>query len=260
MKAAPDPETEVAFFPTAGGMVAPTVFTPNTTPRLMAAARSAFEETIAEVQAELIVVAFSIVAGALGRYALKRLQRAKPPTPQGKPGSKPPAPKPSATAKPAATTKPDEASPKPQPKPEIEEAPPTPRLVASDEVSVSLLKPAPQGPAAEYGTQLGTRLKTDGKVGYKALKPIAQDLSAKTDLSPAQKADAAKNAVDVSRPTFGAGPVVEMNGYHVVTSRLPGAATDVMVVKPDGGVVFGNASVREGPNHTWFVKDLRIKP
>ena len=234
MKAAPDPETEVAFFPTAGGMVAPTVFTPNTTPRLMAAARSAFEETIAEVQAELIVVAFSIVAGALGRYALKRLQRAKPPTPQGKPGSKPPAPKPSATAKPAATTK--------RPTRRRRSRSPSPRSrrrrqrrgVASDEVSVSLLKPAPQGPAAEYGTQLGTRLKTDGKVGYKALKPIAQDLSVKTDLSPAQKADAAKNAVDVSRPTFGAGPVVEMNGYHVVTSRLPGAATDVMVVKPDG--------------------------
>jgi hypothetical protein len=260
MKAAPDPDTQVAFFPTAGGMVAPTIFTPNTTPRLMAAAQEAFETTIAEVQAELIVVAFSIVAGALGRYALKRLQRAKPPAPKGKPGGKPPAPSKPPAPQPSAP-KPDEAPPKPpRPAAEVEEAPPTPRVVATDEVSVPKAKPVAAGPAADYGKELGTRLKSDGKTGYKALKPIAQDLNAKTGLTPAQKADAAKNAVDQSLPEFGAGPVVEMNGHYVVPARVTGPACDVMIVKPDGGVGFGYASIREGPNGTWFVKDLRIKP
>jgi hypothetical protein len=75
MKAVSDPEREVAFFPTVGGMLAPTIFTPNTTPRLMATAEAAFDETIAEVQAELTLTVLQIVTRGMATVVLRALTR-----------------------------------------------------------------------------------------------------------------------------------------------------------------------------------------
>lgn len=73
--AAPDIGHDVAYFPTAGGMTAPTIFSPATAPRVMQSANIAFEQTIAQVEEELVIVAISLVGMIVGRIAYSRINR-----------------------------------------------------------------------------------------------------------------------------------------------------------------------------------------
>jgi hypothetical protein len=153
------------------------------------------------------------------------------------------------------TPAPNEAPPKP-----VDEAPPTPKLVSSKEVTVARVKPLTKGPAADYGKALGQKMVDNKTSGPKALRPVTEDLNANTTFTPAEKADAIKAAVD-AQPNFGAGPVVDMEGNHVVTPQsLSGPTTDVIVVQPSGRVVRGYADIAYSPDKTMMtVKDLRIR-
>jgi peptidoglycan hydrolase-like protein with peptidoglycan-binding domain len=92
--AAPDLGHEVAFFPTAGGMTAPTIFSPMTAPRVMQSAKTAFEQVISQVEEELIIVAISLVGMIAGRIAYSRVNRiGKGGAPKPKAGEEPPPPK-----------------------------------------------------------------------------------------------------------------------------------------------------------------------
>ena len=277
-------ESAYAYYDVVAGMIAPTTFSLSSAPRTMNAARDAFSRYTDEVTYELTVLAISLatlgILNAFMRVGSKIFAKAVKPSvkptdvseamPPGMPPPRPAAgegpgkgPTAGPPAKPPQT--PDVEPRPPKPAPEVEEAPPTPRLVSDQEVTISLLEPMPKGPATEYGRSLGTRLKAEGKTGPACLKPIAEDLNAKSDMTPADKAYAAKVAVDTSSlPTFGTGPVVEIKGHYVVTSRQPMPNAPVRVVTPEGRVVGGNVDISWGPegpaSGIWTLKNLRIKP
>ena len=250
---------EFGFYRAAAGLTAPTVFSSATTPRIEQMALGAIRELGQSVSNELTIVALQLATTLLLNFTvdiwassseasanrarasrskeeLEQLRRLKEVGPEGArkaPGEPvPPASEPVGAPKPQATT----------------------------EVTISMVKPEPSGPGAAYGRGLGERLKAAGKVTQSALKPIVEDLNSQTGMSAADKADAARAAVNVSRPTFGAGPVVEMEGNYVVTSREAMANAPVIVVKPDGVVTFGRVDIVQNlDNYTWKLSNLRIK-
>jgi hypothetical protein len=193
------------------------------------------------------VIAF---AGAPVREPLPGRPAAPPAGPRespGKAGEPPPTPKPAG----------EEPAPKAAEK-DPAAAPPQPQ--SGSKITFSIVKPSPAGPGAPYGAELGARLKVAGKVGPSALKPIVEDLNGQSGMSRVEKANAAKAAVDVSKPTFGAGPVVELDGNQVVLSRAPMRGAPVVVVKPDGTVTFGRVDIvaNEG-DFTWTVSNLTVQ-
>jgi hypothetical protein len=72
------------------------------------------------------------------------------------------------------TKAPDNA---PEKAPENDPAAAPPQAARGGKITISIVKPSSPGPGAEYGAQLGTRLKVDGKVGPSALKAIVEDLN-----------------------------------------------------------------------------------
>jgi hypothetical protein len=95
-----------------------------------------------------------------------------------------------------------------------------------------------------YGKDLAAKLKTQGLTGPKILGPLREDLNAQTNMSAHDKATAARVACASQGTTWGPGPVVAMpNGDFVVTPRAANPTGPVLIVKPDGTVVRGNANV-----------------
>ena len=101
------------------------------------------------------------------------------------------------------------------------------------------------GPGVAYGKAFVAALRAQGVSGAGVLRPLIDDLNAQTAMSPADKATAARVACNAQgTPGWGAGPVVTMpNGDLVVASRMHAPEAPVLIVKPDGAVLRGTASI-----------------
>jgi hypothetical protein len=234
-----------------GGVILPTIFTAATAPKTvetMMGARRRLGET---VQRELAVLAYSLVGGRLISKVYSRLLRIgtsaeAPRPPAGGPGGGKQQPPARMTEPPAPAVKPTEA---PQPRP------PSAVAAVADEAVVPMLGPAPTGPAVEYGEALALRLQAQGKTGPAVVKPVIADLNAQPTMTAQDRALAAYAAcarqTELTGGTWGAGPLARMpNGSYVVTSRAPLKKAPVIIVKPDGRVVFGRADLKFVNNNT----------
>jgi hypothetical protein len=124
-----------------------------------------------------------------------------------------------------------------------ETAPLAPKSSTAQVGTASALAPD-AGPGVVYGKDLAAKLKTQGLTGPKILGPLREDLNAQTNMSAHDKATAARVACASQGTTWGPGPVVAMpNGDFVVTPRAANPTGPVLIVKPDGTVVRGNANV-----------------
>jgi hypothetical protein len=110
------------------------------------------------------------------------------------------------------------------------------------------------GPGVAYGKAFVARLRKHGVSGAGILRPLIDDLNARAEMSPFDKATAARVACNAQdTPNWGAGPVVAMpNGDFIVTPRMVAKAGPVLIVKPDGVVLRGTAGI-DLLNETTFV-------
>ncbi|HEY4920907.1 MAG TPA: hypothetical protein VII40_12450 [Xanthobacteraceae bacterium] len=94
--------------------------------------------------------------------------------------------------------------------------------------------------------------------GAGILRPLIDDLNARTALSPVDKATAARVACNTQdTPDWGAGPVVAMpNGDLIVASRMVDKEGPVLIVKPDGAVRRGTASIDMLDATTYVVSNV----
>ena len=101
------------------------------------------------------------------------------------------------------------------------------------------------GPGVAHGRAFAATLRAQGVSGAGVLRPLIDDLNAQTAMSPIDKATAARVACNAqATPGWGAGPVVVMpNGDLIVTARMHAPEAPVLVVKPDGVVLRGAASI-----------------
>ncbi len=127
MRAAGEEQRGVGFFPTAGAMLAPTIFTPWTTPRLMATATHVVDEVVTQVQNELVELAVSNVTMGVLRFMMSRFSRVSPDQPPARPRPED-EPPPAATNRPAPKPPPTSNPPPPEPTfpPPRPKAPPKP--------------------------------------------------------------------------------------------------------------------------------------
>jgi hypothetical protein len=114
------------------------------------------------------------------------------------------------------------------------------------------------GPGVAYGRALVARLREQGVSGAGILRPLIDDLNARAAMSPFDKATAARVACNTQdTPDWGAGPVVSMpNGDLIVTSRMVDKEGPVLIVKPDGAVRRGTASVDMLDATTYVVSNV----
>ena len=114
------------------------------------------------------------------------------------------------------------------------------------------------GPGVAYGKAFVARLRERGLSGAGILRPLIDDLNAQAALSPLDKATAARVACNTQgKPDWGAGPVVRMpNGDLIVTSRMVDKEGPVLIVKPDGAVVRGIASIDMLDETTYVVANV----
>ncbi len=132
--------------------------------------------------------------------------------------------------------------------PDGEAAEPLPDAIAASPAGTSAptstLTPD-SGPGDAYGKTFVAALRAQGITGAGVLRPLIAELNAQTAMSPTDKATAARVACNAQgTPGWGAGPVVAMpNGDLVVTSRMCAPEAPVLVVKPDGAVLRGTASI-----------------
>src|SRR5262249_758172 len=114
------------------------------------------------------------------------------------------------------------------------------------------------GPGVAYGKALVARLREQGLSGAGILRPLIDDLNARTAMSPFDKATAARVACNAQdTPNWGAGPVVAMpNGDLIVTSRMVDKEGPVLIVKPDGAVLRGTASIDMLDQTTYVVSNV----
>jgi hypothetical protein len=114
------------------------------------------------------------------------------------------------------------------------------------------------GPGVAYGKAFVARLREQGLSGAGILRPLIDDLNARTAMSPFDKATAARvtcNAQDA--PNWGAGPVVAMpNGDLIVTSRMVAKEGPVLIVKPDGVVLRGTAGIDMLDETTYVISNV----
>jgi hypothetical protein len=115
--------------------------------------------------------------------------------------------------------------------------------VVADSVMIPLIS-KPSGPGVAYGQQAASRLAAQGKTGGAIIRPLIKELNGQTQMTPLEKATAMQVACNSQGKTFGAGPIAKMsNGDLVVTPRAPNPSAPVVVVRSDGTVARGNASV-----------------
>jgi hypothetical protein len=131
---------------------------------------------------------------------------------------------------------------------------------AQESVVVSLALKA-KGPGVAFGQQAAARLAAQGKTGPAILRPLAQELNAQPSMSPMDKAAAVQAACNAQK-VFGAGPIAQMpDGNLVVTSRAPLPKAPVVIVQPDGSVVFGKADLTLINNNSAFkVSNVTVTP
>lgn len=114
------------------------------------------------------------------------------------------------------------------------------------------------GPGVAYGKAFVAGLRERGVSGVGILRPLIDDLNAQAALSPVDKATAARVACNTQGvPDWGAGPVVAMpNGDLIVTSRMVDKEGPVLIVKPDGAVRRGIASIDMLDATTYVVSNV----
>ena len=115
------------------------------------------------------------------------------------------------------------------------------------------------GPGVAYGKAFVAGLRDEhGVSGAAILRPLIDDLHAQAALSPIDKATAARVACNTQgTPDWGAGPVVAMpNGDLIVTSRMVDKEGPVLIVKPDGAVRRGTASIDMLDATTYVVSNV----
>jgi len=114
------------------------------------------------------------------------------------------------------------------------------------------------GPGVAYGKAFVVSLREHGVSGAGILRPLIDELNAQAAMSPVDKATAARVACNTQdTPNWGAGPVVAMpNGDLVVTSRMVDKEGPVLIVKPDGAVVRGIASIDMLDATTYVVSNV----
>jgi hypothetical protein len=130
--------------------------------------------------------------------------------------------------------------------------------MAATSAPTSALTPD-SGPGVAYGKAFVATLTAQGVSGASVLRPLIDELNARTAMSPADKATAARVVCNSqSTPGWGAGPVVIMpNGDFIVTPRIHATDTAVLVVKPDGAVLRGTANVEMFDETTYRVSAVR---
>jgi len=115
------------------------------------------------------------------------------------------------------------------------------------------------GPGVAYGKAFAAGLRQRGVSGAGVLRPLIDDLNAQAAMLPFDKATAARVACNTQDiPDWGAGPVVAMpNGDLIVTSRMVAKDGPVLIVKPDGAVRCGTASIDMLDATTYVVANVR---
>ncbi len=121
----------------------------------------------------------------------------------------------------------------------------------------SMLTPD-SGPGVAYGKAFVIRLREHGVSGAGILRPLIDDLNARAEMSPFDKATAARVACNAQdTPNWGAGPVVAMpNGDFIVTPRMIAKEAPVLIVKPDGTVLRGTAGIDMLDATTYVVSNV----
>jgi hypothetical protein len=114
------------------------------------------------------------------------------------------------------------------------------------------------GPGVAYGKAFVNSLREHGVSGAGILRPLIDDLNARTAMSPFDKATAARVACNAQgTPDWGAGPVVAMpNGDLIVTPRMVAKEGPVLIVKPDGAVLRGTAGVDMLDETTYVISNV----
>lgn len=114
------------------------------------------------------------------------------------------------------------------------------------------------GPGVAYGKAFVARLRERGVSGAGILSPLIDDLNARAEMSPFDKATAARVACNAQdTPNWGAGPVVAMpNGDLIVASRMVAKEGPVLIVKPDGAVLRGTAGIDLLDETTFVVSNV----
>jgi hypothetical protein len=114
------------------------------------------------------------------------------------------------------------------------------------------------GPGVAHGKAFMARLREQGLSGAGILRPLIDDLNARTWMSSFDKATAARVACNAQdTPNWGAGPVVAMpNGDLIVTSRMVAKEGPVLIVKPDGVVLRGTAGIDMLDETTYVISNV----
>jgi hypothetical protein len=114
------------------------------------------------------------------------------------------------------------------------------------------------GPGVACGKAFATRMREHGVSGAGILRPLIDDLNARAEMSPFDKATAARVACNAQdTPGWGAGPVVAMpNGDLIVTPRMVAKEGPVLIVKPDGVVLRGTAGIDMLNETTYVVSNV----
>jgi RHS repeat-associated protein len=141
-------------------------------------------------------------------------------------------------------------------------SPPTPGSLDAAGTADAPLLSKPEGPGVQFGQDAAARFAAQGKTGGAIIRPLAQELNAQANMSPMDKAIAMQAAANSQGKTFGAGPIAKMpNGDLVVTPRAANPTAPVVIVKPDGTVLHGNASVTLVDNNSAYrVSNVTTKP
>jgi hypothetical protein len=102
-----------------------------------------------------------------------------------------------------------------------------------------------EGPGVAYGKSVASRSAAQGKTSGAFIRPVIAELNAQPQLTPMDRATAMRVACNSQGETFGAGPIVQMpDGDLVVTPRAANPSAPVVIVKPDGNMMRGNAYVK----------------
>jgi hypothetical protein len=114
------------------------------------------------------------------------------------------------------------------------------------------------GPGVAWGKAFAGYLRDRGVSGAGILRPLIDDLNARTAMSPFDKATAARVACNAQgKQDWGAGPVVAMpNGDLIVTSKMVDKQGPVLIVKPDGAVKRGTAGIDMLDETTYVVSNV----
>lgn len=130
----------------------------------------------------------------------------------------------------------------------------SPRLTSAP---TSTLTPD-SGPGVAYGKAFVIRMREQGVSGGGILRPLIDDLNARTTMSAFDKATAARVACNTQDTAdWRAGPVVAMpNGDLIVTSKMVAREGPVLIVKPDGAVLRGTAGIDMLDQTTYVISNV----